>query len=1605
MVDGGGTNTSKKYKNWFAMTDWAGGKVSEADQKKFLAYSIDSLAKFLGHVRKRDDRDTYSKSSSKLPFINPQTGQLHWYIPHFGDRSEVSESEEYFFNTDAVRFLAWLDSISNDKSPFQNDSDVEKLINQVFPSREPEYPFTDTALYETIGETLSLQSRVQANVVNLIKPKPLEEVKKEGEEVDKTGEAGQIARKVTTAGVPVGGGPAGEPAEGGGETGSASETGIQPPSATQPQPTDANRQPLVTDAERERLRMYGYESAWLTNTIITDLCRQHGIAETPALMASLHDVVYDSIGNMSQEELRGLFANTSGRLNQLEAIQIKLSGNVQFVQELNQLYDANYIALARIDETKAKAFREKTGYIPSKQAVETIKFASEEAIKKQLENPVDASVNQAINQLTGHEALSPDQLQSLEVVLTQLATGLGDKTLAAELGLPTNANRLDIGEYIQSLDEVAVYRLLYGADAKPNKQVVAKLRTNLDQVKQNLTNTCQTILTQKSIEFRVESFANGASAHASDINPAGDLRESPMDIASRVVPIMSGSLLAPEVVALAQSESRLSESTKAQQEFVRRFSTTFNALDRDTQKMLILAADMDPEMMKDIDGSYQFDDQLMRAAGRLSQTLRDANQVREIKRKIDERLKQSHALTSAQVQELERLSGDLKRLGLHAEANQLQLALKESFKSQLNPNQKQVFEHIEQLSIAERALKEAEFQVRIAQTHRNQVEAGVPATEVLGDYLTARSAAFAAGSAADQALKKLVDLPPDQKEVAAELAEKRLRVEKQLSDLKSDLRGSITARQLGQNLSDEEYQKIFRGFVDNATYTNSQGNQGQLWLPVSDEAYDSGQFYEPTLIGPGEEGGGYGTQSLDFGQDVPAGNFELDYSDYVGGGDDAGGYVGGGEDLVDQYNQTVDGARRKGGKSKTRQVAGHIKKKVQAKRAAKKAAEQTAKKVVEQTAKKAAEGAVEAGSTLAGAASGPAGWIAKGAMVAAKVANMLRTKEGRKKLGMYAGAIAGGGAMFYLALKGALGAAAGTLAGLVGGAALGAVVGSFVPVVGPLAGAFIGGGIGAAVGYLNGGGSIFGLGGGGGATAALPSAPAYYSPFAPEIIPTSSTSTLASSQTMTGSGVGSPGLAEPITGGTTKTASLSQQAIHDASTGSSGQPLASQFAPHPGRQWVDPTTGQVYNAAGQPVASAGSTITPAATAAGATTGAAGIAAVIGPLGLSGAAFFMPAISVLSVMFITLITIITIFAAFLTPTPGLLSDAGGSSETSKYGVLTKNASPTNLPNNHGTSEIIYSIRLEPNPGYQWQVLSVSDTTDFLPPKQPNPIITYIDPQPTTALFPTDPFSDPEEYTYKATFVGGADVRVINRVVVKFQVVDINGTTLPKIQTLTATAAVDIGNPKLGCFDFDINGGVPIKADWNQNNNLDDDETLYSIPMGIGDQNAVVTAFMNRAGSNLNFYKLVCSINDDNPDGVDIKIHKFPNHPTQQYWGWVSASNFMVLYNPFYRANHPSQEYTFIHELGHIIDQRYMPSLRNDFKRVWRQAVDGCFSYPFPRYCSLEEAFAEAIVVYVTGATTVPSWAPDGYPLKSRSPAVYNWVKENIFAGEEFYFKDR
>lgn len=1582
--------------------------LKNPDQREAIKKTVDSLAEIAVAINGGAGINYFNGSTR--PFLDPD-GRVRHLVPILGPRT-TEKNERLIFPTDIVALTAYL-SFLLDIDPVLHDGSsqaTDRALNNYFDTIRQKVDgevvegFLEEVRADRRGDFSVLVGLLQSKSVGLDERagKKKEEAEAIRAEEASSGKAVRAVDDVATAKV---GGGATESATQGGEGGTPSESEAQGQPGDQttqpPQPADA-RQPLVSDAERARRQSYAYESAWLKNAILQDLCRQHGVDPSPQLMNSLQEVVADSIGNMTQEELGGLFANTSGRLQQLREIQTRLSSNVLFVQELNQLYDARYIALAKVDENQARAFRENTDYIPSQRAVKEVQFASEEKLQAQLDNPVDAGVNQAINQLTGHEALSADQLRSLEVVLTQLATGLGDKTLAAELGLPTNPNRLDIGEYIQSLDEVAVYRLLYGAGAKPNKEVLTKLRANLNQVKHNLTSTCQTILTQKSIEFRVESFANGASAHASDINPAGDLRESPMDIASRVVPIMSGSLLAPEVVALAQSESRLSESTKAQQEFVRRFSTTFNALDRDTQKMLILAAGMDPEMMKDFDGSYKFDDQLMRAAGRLSQTLRDANQVREIKRKIDERLKQSHALTSAQAQELERLSGDLKRLGLHAEANQLQLALKESFKSQLNPNQKHVFEHIEQLSIAERALQEAEFQVRIAQTHRNQVVAGVPATEVLGDYLAARSAAFAAGSAADQALKKLVDLPPEQREIASELAEKRQRVGKQLSDLKSELSDTLTARQLGQNLSNEDYQKIFRDFADNATYTNSQGNQRQLWLPVSDEVYESGQFQEPTLIESEGGMGGYDDLSLDFSQDVPDGNFDLNYSDYLDGDD--GGYGGGEEDLVDQYNQTVDGARRKGGKSKTRQLAGHIKKKVQAKRAA--------KKVAEEAVKKTAEGAVEAGSTLAGAASGPAGWIAKGAMVAAKVANMLRTKEGRKKLGMYASAIGGGGIMAYLALKGALGAAAGGFVGAIGGAALGAAIGSFIPVVGPLAGALIGGGVGAAVGYFNGGGSIFGLGGSGGATTAFPSAPAYYSPSAPEFVPASSSSSLASSQTMAGSGAGTPGLAEPIAGGTTRTASLSQQAIHDASAGFSGQPPASQFVSQPAGQWIDPaigyrfnpSTGQVYNAAGQPVASAGTTIAPTTVAAGATTGAVGVAAVIGPLGLSGAAFFMPAISVLSVTLITLITIITIFAAFLTPTPGLFSDAGLGSETSKYGSITKTASPTKLPNNHGTSEINYSIKLEPNPGYQWQISSVSDATYFLPPMQPNPIITYLNPQPTASDFPSDPFADPQEYTYKATFVGGADVRVINRVVVKFQAVDRNGTVLPKTQTLMATAAVDIGNPKLGCFDFDTNGGVPIKEDWNQNNDLDDDETLYSIPMGIGDQNAVITAFMNRAGSNLRFYELVCSIDDTNPDGIGVKIHKFPNHPTQEYWGWVSASDFMVLYGPFYRAGPASQEYTFIHELGHIIDQRHMPSLRNDFKRVWRESVDGCFSYPFPEFCSLEEAFAEAIVVYVTGATTLPDWTPDGYPLKSRNPAVYNWVKENIFAGEEFYFKD-
>ena len=74
-------------------------------------------------------------------------------------------------------------------------------------------------------------------------------------------------------------------------------------------------------------------------------------------------------------------------------------------------------------------------------------------------------------------------------------------------------------------------------------------------------------------------------------------------------------------------------------------------------------------------------------------------------------------------------------------------------------------------------------------------------------------------------------------------------------------------------------------------------------------------------------------------------------------------------------------------------------------------------------------------------------------------------------------------------------------------------------------------------------------------------------------------------------------------------------------------------------------------------------------------------------------------------------------------------------------------------------------------------------------------------------------------------------------------------------------------------------------------------------------------------------------------------------------------------------------------------------RTDFEEDWDGSM---LTYPITGVTTASEAFAEAIAVYVTGAANYTDWAVTGYPLKSDHPAVYDWVKINIFGNIEYFY---
>jgi hypothetical protein len=336
----------------------------------------------------------------------------------------------------------------------------------------------------------------------------------------------------------------------------------------------------------------------------------------------------------------------------------------------------------------------------------------------------------------------------------------------------------------------------------------------------------------------------------------------------------------------------------------------------------------------------------------------------------------------------------------------------------------------------------------------------------------------------------------------------------------------------------------------------------------------------------------------------------------------------------------------------------------------------------------------------------------------------------------------------------------------------------------------------------------------------------------------------------------------------------------------------------------------------------------------------------------------------------------------TPQPELLSEG---IEFSPYAEVVKEASPSSIDNSTPT-QITYTITISPKDNYQILVNleETSDTFTYLgekTPDIPNQTLNIIN------QISSEPFTEPQTITYQISDVSGEDAFVINKFKLVFQAIDPN-TNESFSDTITTSANLTIGNPKVGCFEFGSSGFMfpnqthssrKITSSWSES-----------------EKNRVIESFAKRAGTSPMFVSLLCGSND-NPQ-QPLTIYRLSG---STFGGWapsVAGGSMLGLYDAAF--NNPlTLEYTFIHELGHIIDYRSNSQLNRQFAAV--NTNPNCFTYPFPSMCSRYEAFAEAVALYVVhNHLGFKAFGGSLYNFPQKDPTEYNWIKDNIFGGVEF-----
>lgn len=179
------------------------------------------------------------------------------------------------------------------------------------------------------------------------------------------------------------------------------------------------------------------------------------------------------------------------------------------------------------------------------------------------------------------------------------------------------------------------------------------------------------------------------------------------------------------------------------------------------------------------------------------------------------------------------------------------------------------------------------------------------------------------------------------------------------------------------------------------------------------------------------------------------------------------------------------------------------------------------------------------------------------------------------------------------------------------------------------------------------------------------------------------------------------------------------------------------------------------------------------------------------------------------------------------------------------------------------------------------------------------------------------------------------------------------------------------------------------------------SLISKEWTVDEKQRTYDAYTRKAGRNQCFNSYAC-------DNGTVTLYR-AEHPT--FGGWtpgVLKGDVIILYDlPFQdpKTGVPytsirGLEYTFIHELGHSISFRGANDFINSFQQIWNG--NHCLTYPILEGCSVEEAFAEAIALYVNYDTYKYKFSngiklsiKTPYDFPQQAPEEYEWVKNNIF----------